>query len=230
MDPVVGEGGEECFLPFIAPVSMLVSGASFSGKTTFVASLIQNRAKMFVPEPVEIMFAYTTWQPLYEELEKVVPNITFVNRIPSKDEIDTFTLDKRHRMLVIDDKMTEMNSCSNLTEYFTVYTHHHNLSTVMLVQNIFYQGAKCMRDISLNVQGMVLFQNKRSPRQIGVLASQMFLGHKRSWFLDAYEKACSKQFGYLFIDLSSRYPDKFQLRTDILPEQNTRVFLPSSGL
>ena len=229
MDPVIGEDGAECYLPFIGSVSLIVAGASFSGKTTFVADLIKNRARMFRPEPVEILFAYTTWQPLYEDLEKTVPNITFINRIPSKEEVLKLTEDGQHRLLLLDDKMTEMNSCPNLTEYFTVFTHHRNLSTIILLQNIFYQGAKCLRDITLNVQGIVLFQNKRSPRQIGDLASQMFLGHKRAWFLNAYEKACAKPYGYLFVDLSSRYHDKFQLRTDILPGQTTRVFLPSGG-
>jgi len=230
MDPVVGADGEECYLPFIGPVSLIVSGASFSGKTTFVANLIRNKAKMFVPEPEEIMFVYTTWQPLYDELEREVPNISFINRIPGKEEMDKFTEDTgTHRMVVIDDKMTEMQSCTNLTEYFTVYTHHKNMSTILLLQNIFYQGAKCMRDISLNVQGIVLFKNKRSPRQIGILATQMFLGQKRAWFMDAYDKACHRPYGYLLVDLSSHYPDDFQLRTDIFPEQHTRVFIQQSG-
>ena len=221
--------GTECFLPLKAPLSLIVAGATFSGKTTFVANLIREKAKMFDPEPTEVIFVYTAWQSLYDDLEKSVPNIKFISTIPSKQEIQDLTADKKHRLLIIDDKMTELDACQSITEYFTVFVHHNNLSCMLLLQNIYYQGAKCLRDILLNAQGMVLFKNKRSPRQIGTLASQMFLGNKRAWFLDAYEKATAKPFGYLYVDLSPRSDDKYQLRTDILPGQNTIVYARSSG-
>lgn len=221
--------GIEYHLPFDTPVSLIISGSSFSGKTTFAAKLIQLQEKMFSPAPVEILYVYTSWQPLYDQLEQAVTNITFVNRIPSRDEIDTLTSDLQPRLIVLDDKMTELAACPHITDLFTVYVHHRKLSCILLLQNIFYQGAKCLRDITLNVQGLILFKNKRSPAQIGELAKQMFPGSKRAYFLDAYSKACSRPFGYLFIDLSPLGNDKFQLRTNILPGENTIVYLPSAG-
>ena len=220
--------GLDHYLQFKTPISFILAGASFSGKTTFLAELIKNKSKMFNPEPVEIMFVYTAWQDIYDQLEKTVPGIVFINRIPSKQEIDKFTADCKPRLLCLDDKMTQLSSCPDITEYFTVYTHHRNLSCILLLQNIYYQGAKCLRDISLNVQGMFLFKNIRSPQQIDILATQMF-PRKRAFFLDAYEKACAKPFGYLFVDLNPRNTAIYQLRTDILPGQNTIIFLPSSA-
>jgi len=100
---------------------------------------------------------------------------------------------------------------SDIIEIFTVFVHHRNLSCLLLIQNIYYQGAKCLRDIMLNTQGLVLFKNKRSCRQITTLAGQMFLGHKRAWFLDAYDKACAKPFSYLFVDFKSKWGRKISV-------------------
>ena len=221
---------QNCVIPFQTPLSLLVAGASYSGKSWLVADLIRNKAKMFNPEPVEIMYAYGVWTPLYDDLEKSVPNIRFINRIPSKDEVDEFTRDNQPRLLIIDDLMTQLGNSPDVTEYFTVYVHHKALSCILLLQNLFYQGAKCLRDISLNVQGMFLFKNMRSPQQIGILATQMSVGSsRRRFFLDAYQKACSKQYGYLYVDINKRNLEKYQLRTDILPHQITKVFLPTGG-
>lgn len=222
--------GMECFIPFKSPVSLLVSGSSFSGKSWLVADLIRNKTKMFTPEPVEIMYAYGVWTPLYDALERDIPNIKFVNRIPSKEEVIEFTADNQPRLLIIDDLMTQLAECKDVTEYFTNFVHHRALSCLLVVQNIFYQGAKCLRDISLNVQGIFLFKNLRSVRQVATLASQMFSGKTRKQcFLDAYEKATSKPFGYIYVDINPRNPEKYQLRADILPHQVTKIFLPSSG-
>lgn len=229
-DDIVSVSGQDCFIPFKSPISLLVTGASFSGKSYLVADLIRNRAKMFNPEPVEILYAYGVWTPLYEELETTIPNIKFINRIPSKEEVDDFTADNKPRLLILDDLMTQLGDCPDVTEYFTVYVHHKALSCILLLQNLFYQGAKCLRDISLNVQGMFLFKNIRNPQQIGILATQMFPGSvRRKFFLDAYQKACARQFGYLYVDINPRNPEKYQLRTDILPHQITKIFLPTSG-
>lgn len=219
----------ESYIAFKTPLSLIISGSSFSGKTTFVTNLIKNKQQMFIPDFVEIIFVYNVWQALYDELEQTITNIKFLNRIPSKSEIDELTSDKQPRLLILDDKMTELSSCPHITELITVYTHHKNLSTILLIQNIFYQGAKCLRDITLNVQGIILFRNKRSALQISNLAKDMFPGSKRLYFLDAYEKATSKPYGYLFIDLSPGSNSLYQLRTNILPEQNTIVYLPTTG-
>jgi len=221
--------GLESYIPFKTPLSLILSGASFSGKTFFLAELIKNKSKMFIPEPVEILFVYSAWQEIYNDLEKQIPGIRFVNRIPSKEEIEQFTEDNKPRMLCLDDQMTRLDGCPHIIDYFTIYTHHRNLSCVLLLQNIFHQGAKCLRDISLNTQGLILFRNMRSPQQISTLASQMFPGKKRKYFLNSYELATSKPHGYLFVDINAANDQTFQLRSDILPGKNTIVYLPTEG-
>lgn len=214
------------YIPFKTPISLIIAGSSFSGKTTFIFNLLKNK-KMFQPNFEEIIFVYSTWQPLYDEIEKLLDNISFVNRIPLKEEIEKITQDMKPRLIIFDDQMTHLTECPDITEYFTVFTHHRQLSCILVLQNLFYQ-AQCIRDISYNVQGIILFKNLRSPQQISVLATQMFPGKKRKFFLQAYEKACvNTPFGYLFCDINPKNDMKYQLRTSILPGKNTVIFLPS---
>ena len=227
--PICQDNLGRSYIPFQLPISLITCGSAFSGKSTFTAQLIDNKSKMFSPEPVEIIYVYSTWQPIYDSLEKANTNIKFINAIPSKSEVETMTADLQHRLMIIDDQMTQLKNCPDITEYFTVFTHHRNLSCILVLQNALYQ-AQCVRDISYNVQGMIIFRNLRSPQQIGILASQMFPGKKRKFFLDAYDKAClSRQYGYLYCDINPRNDTKFQLRADILPGQDTIIYLPKSS-
>lgn len=63
------------YIPFKTPISLIIAGSSFSGKTTFIFNLLKNK-KMFQPNFEEIIFVYSTWQPLYDEIEKLLDNIS----------------------------------------------------------------------------------------------------------------------------------------------------------
>jgi hypothetical protein len=215
------------YIPFKAPLSLIVCGSTFSGKTHFIHRLLVEREKMFSPAPKEVLFCYAAWQPIYDIIEKTVENVKFFNGIPSKQDIESLTADSEPRLMVLDDLMTRKADSPHLTEIFSVYTHHRNLSTILVLQNFFYK-AKNLRDISLNVQGLILFKNLRSPQQMAILGGQIFPGPKRKFFTQAYEIACSKEHGYLFVNLNPKDSQNYQLMTDILPDTYTRVFLPMS--
>lgn len=225
MADVNEDTGKKCLHPFQTPLSLLVCGSSFSGKSTLVAEILLNKAEMFTDEIKEILYVYNVWQPLFDRMETQIPNIKFVNSIPSKEEIENFTSNKDHKLMVLDDQMLYLSSNKDITEYVTVHCHHRNLSTIIILQNI-YHKAPCLRDISLNVQGIILFKNLRCYQQVRQLANQMFPG-KHKYFLDAFDKACNQRpFGYIVIDLNPRSSLKFQLYTDCLPGQELIAFLP----
>ena len=205
--------------------SLLVVGASCSGKTHFVADLVRHRSVMFDPEPVEIYWVYNSWQELYTQLQHDVPSIKFIDYIPDKTEIQQITNDKKPRLIILDDQMVRLQTHADVTEYFTVYCHHYNLNTVVILQALFYPHP-VLRNISLNVQGLVIFRNLRSEQQVATLARQMF-GPKMHYFMDAYRKAMTQgPFNYIFVDLDPTSSKHWQLRTNILPGKNTIVYTP----
>lgn len=214
-------GDPESCVPFSTPLSIIVSGASQSGKTVWIAKLLKNKNKMFTDNIVEIMFVYSVWQDIYDVLEREIPSIKFVNRIPSREEIEEFTPDQSHRLLILDDQMSNISGCKHFVEIFTVFCHHRRLSTVLVLQNIFTR-APCLRDITLNVQAICLFKNMRCSQQVRCLANQMFPGRSK-YFLDAYEKACTKPFSCLIIDLNPCGDPRLQLRSCVLPGEGPPV-------
>ena len=65
----------QSLLPFKPRSSMLITGQSNSGKTVFVNKLLQNLDGMYEVKPEAIMFCYSVWQPLYDDMEQNIPFI-----------------------------------------------------------------------------------------------------------------------------------------------------------
>ena len=83
--------------------------------------------------------------------------------------------------------------------------------------NLFYQG-QGSRSIGLNSHYLLLFKNPRDKLQILTLAKQMYPG-QTDLFLNQYEKAVKRPFGYLLIDLKTTTQDNCRLRTNVLPSE-----------
>jgi hypothetical protein len=70
--------------PFVPCSSTGVIGQTGSGKTRFGFQLLKTVKDMYVEDPpIEILYCLGTHQPLFEEMEKTIPSITFHQRLPS---------------------------------------------------------------------------------------------------------------------------------------------------
>jgi hypothetical protein len=202
------------------PCNILISGPSQSGKTTFVKSLLLNRNLMFSSPFTKMTWCYGEYQPVYEELQRVIPGLTFVEGLP-KDLHESFQPSECN-LVVLDDLMDQCNN--QVTQLFTRGSHHRNLTVIFLVQNLFFKSKEC-RTISLNTHYMVLFKNPRDMSQVHHLAHQMYPG-KSKFLKEVYEECTRAPHGYLFVDFRQETPEKHRLRTGILPEQQQYVYLP----
>ena len=93
-------------------------------------------------------------------------------------------------------------------------SYHRNLSVMYRVQNLFHQE-KGSRSINLNSHYLVLFKNPRDILQILTLAKQMYPG-QTDFFINQYEEAVRRPFGYLLVDLKTTTQDNCRLRTIVL--------------
>ena len=144
-----------------------------------------------------------------------IPGIEFVKGIPSQiDQESYFDISVRN-LMVIDDQMIETGNDERIAKLFTKGSHHRNLSVIYIVQNLFHQG-RVSRSISLNSHYLVLFKNPRDKMQVMTLAKQMY-PRNTYYFLEKYEEAVQKPFGYLFVDLKPTTSDQCRLRTNVLP-------------
>ena len=119
--------------------------------------------------------------------------------------------------MVIDDQMADAGNDNRIVNLFTRGSHHRNLSVIYIVQNLFHQG-KGSRSISLNSHYLVLFKNPRDKLQILTLAKQMYPRNTDS-FINHYEEAVQRPFGYLLVDLKTTTPDNCRLRKNVLPDE-----------
>lgn len=222
MEPTSDE--PQCLMPLKLPQAAIIAGSTKAGKSMFVKRLLLEMKEMF-DQPVEqVIFVYAVWQPIYDELEaELKDKITFRQDIPGRSEVEGLTEDMKHRILILDDQQSKLDS-RDVADFVTIFCSHRNLSTFIILQN-FYHAGKHLRTISLNVQSIVLFKNYRSSTQVKTLATQMLPGNS-SFMVDAYTKSTVAPHGYLFVDLDPRSDKRYQFRTKIFCGEDHVVFLP----
>ena len=120
--------------------------------------------------------------------------------------------------------MEKIVKSTEMQELFTKYCHHRNMTTIMVLQNVFQKGPNA-RTISLNTHIHVLLANKRDEDQVSVLAHQLFHSKtKKNKFLTMYDKHMKQRYGYLVIYCIPQYPSEIKVRADIFPGQLTYTF------
>ena len=205
-----------------APFTMIVSGATCTGKTYFVSKLMENLSDLFGKEFDEIVISYGVFQPIYKTMTQQNSKIKLVDGLPN-DIYESLSEHEGNKLLIIDDQMLDLAADKRLAKLFTVMRHR-NLSTIFLVQN-FYFRSQFMTTISRNAQYVVLFPNPRDKTVVATISRQM---HPETphFVADAFSQATSKKFGYLFIDLTAGCDDKLRLRSSIFPNEICEVYRP----
>lgn len=190
----------ESILPFRSPTTCMVSGATMSGKTHFIYRILLNANGMFEIPPQKIIYCYSQYQPLYEEMERNITNLVLYQGLPSKEQIEEWTEGIKHTLVILDDLMTQVAKSEETVAVFSITAHHKNCTVFFLTQNLFFQS-KNFRSLSLNCHYVVLFRSLRDSRQILSFGAQVYPGQS-SFFKDAYQKATSKSYGYLLVDMN----------------------------
>jgi len=206
---------DEC--KFNHPSSIILSGASMSGKTAFTFKLIDNIGELFNPVPAKIIVSYGENQQQYKNCHK---EITFVEGL----DFDTTNDSNAPTLIIIDDQMTESASHSKIQDLFTKGVHHRNQSVLYITQNLFHQG-RFSRDIRLNTHYFIVFKSPSFVSQIMHFGRQIW-PEKPKFLISAYKKATENPFSYLFINLHPKCNDNLRVRSCILPGEDEIVFIP----
>ena len=198
-------------MKFISPATIVLSGTTSSGKSTWVDKLLAN--DMFDIKPDKVFYCYGVYQKKFESM----PAINFVQGLP--ESFDDFA-GTNHNAVIIDDLQDDVAQSKAVEQLFTRDSHHKNVSVIYINQNLFYQG-KHSRTIALNTHYTVLFRNPRANSQLRVLRSQTGL----KCIEQAYDDVMANdQFGYLIIDLSPFSRNKYKLSTRIFPGEDLIIY------
>ena len=181
-----------------APCNTMVAGVSSSGKTTLVHKVLKHKDVMYTRPVNKVMYCMTVDQPLYKEMRKDVPGLTFHRGIPTEQDLDAFTDGSQHCLVVLDDLMEQVVRSVEAQNLVTKYSHHKQISVIFITQNIFANG-KCARNVSVNCHYFLLLCNPRDVRQINILADQTGLG---SVLKESYkDSVMARRYGYQLLSL-----------------------------
>ena len=112
-------------LPFLSPTTIIISGPTGSGKTTFVFRLIDNKAKMFNTKPENIYYFYSVWQPLFGRVSN--EKIHFLQGLPDEKIFQSISNDK-HNLIILDDMQISAMNYPYIANLFSRESHHRNLN------------------------------------------------------------------------------------------------------
>jgi hypothetical protein len=205
-------------LLFRHPFNMIVGGASGSGKTHWVCRFLRDYQQLITPRIEHVLYCYGIYNSRVLELERDGIETHF--GLPREE-----TIKERQKplLLVLDDLMIEAKS-PFLDLLFTRGSHHWGVSVVFITQNMFAPSLKTARN---NSHYIVLLRNPSGQLQIRNLGVQLFPG-RLEYFLDAYRKSTSKNFGYLVVDMHPSSPEMTRLRTSIFSDEAHFIYTPKS--
>lgn len=189
--------------------SMLVSGPTMAGKSTFVHSMLADKS-IFNEMPTNIYWYHSS----NGEDDEFLKNKGYIVRQGLPENFNDIP---HGSVVVLDDLMDEAKDHVGVTSLFTKLVHHRRLFVINITQNIF-NNSKDTRTRRLNTQYIVMFKNPSDVTQVHVLGRQMYPGNPQ--FLSSVNaKVTKRPHSYLFLDLRQETLEDLRVRTNILPHE-----------
>jgi hypothetical protein len=211
------------FIPFTHPFTCMVAGPSKSGKTNLIKNILLNIDLMVRKVPDIIIFCYKKWQDHYNDIKTLKSNIQFIEGIYEIEKFDK----TKNNLIIFDDLINECINDESINQLFEVDSHHQNISAFLISQNLYKKGL-FMRNIRLNTNYLIIFQNPSDRSQVYVLSRQMYPNDSK-FLINAYSDATKIPHGYLFLDLTQNTDEKNRVQTGILPN-DLRIIYTSKKL
>jgi len=217
-------------LRFIHGSTHLVVGPSGSGKTFRTARILELKDYIITNgEKIKnVVFCYSTWQPIYSELQAVGLVTKWVNKCPSNEEFKEITspyTTDGGSIVIIDDFMGEISK--DLVDIVCVSSRHTNTTTFILFQSLFPPNPLA-RQISLNCKYLHIHKNPRENAQIGTFARQAYPDGWR-WLVQAYHEITKLPHSCMLVDLTQKIPEELRVRSNILPEEFPMIIWREKG-
>ena len=90
------------------PFPALVAGPTCCGKIQLVKRLLESGEDMIEGAPENIIWCYGIYKPAYDEMQRNIPDIQFVEGVPS--DLESMINPSIRNLMVIDDLMHELSN------------------------------------------------------------------------------------------------------------------------
>ena len=199
------EGKNKNKLFFQHPCTIQISGQSGSGKTVFLTKVLldQNSPWEF------IIYCYGVWQSKFDLLKKKLKDkIVFIKGVPEDEDrkmIEEFLKAQKDKtkgniqtIIIFDDLMEELKKSEYFAQFYYSGCHHLNVSICCLTQNIFNN-----RTARLNCHYLQIHNFESDKSTVMNLGKQLMPNSSKK-FVDMYNEALSKPYGFLMVDLKCK--------------------------
>lgn len=189
------------------PGSTFIAGATNSGKTHILNSILQDKNNLFKSsdgkEITNVILCYTAWQNFYTQWQEQNITTKSILGFPNLIELQqNFTKNKTKggTLLILDDLSPTMSKSDieSLHILLTITSHHSNVSIIFIGHNLFQKG---MRDCSLQYHRYILTNNFRDSNQIALLGRQIFPTNTR-FLPHVYKDILKTRYNNIILDLS----------------------------
>ena len=141
-------------------------------------------------------------------MEQRVPNISFVQGLPTRADIEKWALKERHLLLVFDDLYFDLINSKDMVDLTIMLCHHMNISCIYTSHSV-YMSSKYSKIIATNIHYIRLF-SLSCRHHLSILGSQLFCHKKKSKnFVHVYDSVMQEnRFSPLIIDISPHSQDR----------------------
>lgn len=102
----------------------MISGATMSRKKKFIHRFLRSAKGAFEIPPQKLIYCYNQYQPLFDNMEQTIPNLLLYQGLPSRDQIEEWTEAVKHKVLILDDLMTQVAKSEETVAVFSITAHH----------------------------------------------------------------------------------------------------------
>ncbi len=217
------------FTKIQCPSRMVVSGPSLSGKSQFCLKLIHFRQKVYSVDFERVIYCLPEnsihlHQHFIQKIKDICDFAEIVEGLPDIDNLNLSAGPSIHKLLIMDDLMTQAFNSKHILELITSTSHHSSISVVITTQSIFLP-AKHRLTLLRNCSEKVIFHDKVDHNQLQVLSRHMTPGKPnflKECFDFIYKNTKKTDLKYVLVDASplSDLPYNACIRTFIFPHDD----------
>jgi hypothetical protein len=212
----------DCSLNF--PGTLVIYGASQSGKSTLVLDILRKKQLVFGSQNIEsIYYIYTSYQDKFDNIKNEIPSIKFVSNYT---EVPT---DVRNSIVIYDDYQlifqSDPKARLHIIDVFQRLAHHNNLFCICILQTIFNNK---LRNLALNSTYQIYFPSIRDHLQVSFLNREYFPQY-RNFLNEAVRDILKKPHGFLLIDCNQKSHERFRVRNFVMPNIDSKIYVPTQN-
>ena len=138
-------------ITFEQPSTILISGATNTGKTTICNKIIKHKHVLFENPPKYVVYCYSHKQDEQHQMYQKGLISKLLEDFPGYEEIKAILMPYKNigSLLVLDDGLSNLND--DIARIFFELSHHVNCTVILTAQNLFYSN-RHFRTLSLNTK------------------------------------------------------------------------------